>query len=407
MNPVIVIPSYWADTQNDGTIADVGVYDHACAIDADHPELENCLSSLDGVRGVVRVVVLLVSPPRCEQAARARVEEVCRRHALLNPLIIGSEEAAFVARAIRGVVPDMGGETVSLRGYGAIRNMGLVVAAVLGHDIVVFMDDDEVALTPDYLVDAVYGIGQMTRQNVPVVAKSGYFLDKNGSPFAKERNAPWYDKHWIKRHEFNAWMKNALDATRISRSSYVCGGCLAIHAEAFTRVAFDPFITRGEDLDYLFDLRMYGLEMWFDNEWRVRHLPPPTPSEPSRFLQDVYRWDYEREKLAFANRKIELNRVTVSSLMPYPGPWVSGQLPSRVLWTALFRAIGCPQHRTYFSVLTKGRKEAHAYATEMRARYLSFQTFWPRLMSELWGQRQLAALILKTGQVATEEGAAS
>lgn len=69
-------------------------------------------------------------------------------------------------------------------------------------------------------------------------------------------------------------MKKALSGTRISRSNYVCGGLMALHARAFTRVAFDPFITRGEDLDYLFNMRMFGYDVWFDNEWTVRHLPP-------------------------------------------------------------------------------------------------------------------------------------
>ncbi len=56
-------------------------------------------------------------------------------------------------------------------------------------------------------------------------------------------------------------MKKALSGTRISRSNYVCGGLMALHARAFTRVAFDPFITRGEDLDYLFNMRMFGYDV--------------------------------------------------------------------------------------------------------------------------------------------------
>lgn len=55
---------------------------------------------------------------------------------------------------------------------------------------------------------------------------------------------------------------------------HVCGGCLAVHKEAFRRLAFDPWITRGEDLDYMLDLRMYGSDIWFDNQWVLRHLPP-------------------------------------------------------------------------------------------------------------------------------------
>ena len=66
---------------------------------------------------------------------------------------------------------------------------------------------------------------------------------------------------------------------RLSRSNHTCGGCLALHKEAFKRLSFDPWIARGEDLDYMLDLRMYGSDIWFDNQWSLRHLPPETESE--------------------------------------------------------------------------------------------------------------------------------
>ena len=35
---------------------------------------------------------------------------------------------------------------------------------------------------------------------------------------------------------------------------------MALHARAFTR-GLDPFITRGEDLDYLLNMRMFGYDV--------------------------------------------------------------------------------------------------------------------------------------------------
>ena len=55
--------------------------------------------------------------------------------------------------------------------------------------------------------------------------------------------------------------------------------------------------------------------MWFDNEWAVRHLPPKVEQRAPRFMQDVYRWYYERAKLAYANSQNDLNPVTAASLM--------------------------------------------------------------------------------------------
>lgn len=397
MNPVIVIPTYWAENNEPTAIGEVGTYDHATPISKPVPELETCLDSLEQVRGVLRVIVLLVAPPNCADAARARVNGICLAHPNLNPLIIGTREAKYVENAIHVVAPKMEGETVSLRGYGAIRNMGLVVSAILGHDVVVFMDDDEVALDENFLIDAVYGLGLLTRQDLPVSAKTGYFFDRNDSCYADESATRWYDRYWTKRSEFNAWMAHAQSTTRISRSNYVCGGCFALYADAFCHVAFDPYITRGEDLDYLFNLRMNGLDVWFDNQWAVRHLPPKTPSRASRFMQDVYRWTYEVEKLDVANHRIGLHRITPDSLEPYPAPWIEPGVFKRIFLTSLLRAIAGPERSEYFYVWLHARNDARTWARRMNESYLAFQTYWPGMMAALWGNEPLTRAIVDAG----------
>ncbi|MEE1159948.1 MAG: hypothetical protein UHS51_11060 [Atopobiaceae bacterium] len=397
MNPVIIIPTYWAENDNPTSIGEVGTYDHATPISKPVPELETCLDSLEQVRGILRVVVLLVAPPNCADAARARVNGICLAHPNLNPLIIGNREAKVIENAIHVVAPKMEGETVSLRGYGAIRNMGLVVAAVLGHDVVVFMDDDEIALDENFLIDGVYGLGLLTRQDLPVSAKTGYFFDRNDSCYADESRARWCDRYWTKRSEFNDWMERAQHSTRISRSNYVCGGCFALYADAFCHVAFDPYITRGEDLDYLFNLRMNGLDVWFDNQWAVKHLPPKTPSRASRFMQDVYRWTYEVEKIDVVNHRIGLRRITADSLEPYPAPWIDQGVHKRIFLTSLLRAIAGPERSEYFHVWLHARGEAKAWARRMSESYLAFQTYWSGMMAALWCNEPIARAIVDTG----------
>ena len=398
MNPVIVIPSYWSRTGDTAQVGDVGVYDHATPISKPQPELEICLNSLEQVRGVLRVIVLVVAPPANAESARARVDGICRTHPNLNPLVIGWPESQEVIRMIEKVAPGLEGEPCSLRGYGAIRNMGLAVAAALGHDVVVFLDDDEVVLDENFLIDAVYGIGLETRQGLPIQAKTGYYLNRDDSPYARTGKPRWCDRWWSKRDEFNQWMSRAQEATRISRSNYVFGGCFALGAEAFCSVAFDPQITRGEDLDYLLNLRMYGFDVWFDNQWAVRHLPPPIPSHAARFLQNVYRWTYEVKKLEASREIINLHHVTPASLKPYPATWIDGQeLPRRIFYTSLARSIAGPERRAYLDVLLRGRRESERWATSVARGYFAFQTYWPRIMASLWDDRALAHTLLRMG----------
>ncbi len=398
MNPAIVIPTYWSDSERLGHPGSAACYDHATPIDAEHPQLEDCIASLQQVAGLGTVVVLVVAPPAIEERAVHRVHDICAAHSLPDVVLVDGFKASSIAAQFAAQVQGFG-EPVGLVGYGAVRNMGLVACCALGCDVAVFLDDDEVVLDPAFLTNAVYGLGAKPRQGLPVIAKSGYFLDRRNSALADRRKVRSCDKHWAKRAEFNSWMTQALAGPRISRSNTVCGGCFAVHAEAFTRVAFDPWITRGEDLDYLLDLKLYGMDVWFDNRWRVRHIPPRLKDTAFRFLQDVYRWTYERRKLEICNSNIDLHQISPDQLMPYPGPWIGPELPARIRKTALLRALLTHEKAAYWKVYRQGRKDAVAYAEENCAKYLRFQEVWPEIAGMSWQNEGMARLLRGEGML--------
>ncbi len=391
MNAAIVIPTYWAGENAEAYAP--GAYDHATSLNDPKPDLDACLASLEQVRNCPRIIILVVCPVSATSDVSRMVHYLCGKHEALDACIVTNVEAAQIADRVGELAPNGTGECVSLRGYGAIRNMGLACAAILGHNAVIFLDDDERAQGSDFVERALYALGQQTRQGLPILVKSGYFYNRAGSPLADTDKVGICHKWWTKRLEFNRWMKQALAGTRISRSNYVCGGCMALHARAFMRVAFDPFITRGEDLDYLFNMRMVGYDVWFDNQWSVRHLPPQIEQRSPRFMQDVYRWYYERAKLKFAACQQDLNPVTPASLMPYPGPWISDELDDRVRKTAIVRTFFTQEHRGYFRIWREGRSSAERYARENRKRYLRFQSFWPKIMNSLWCDAELSCLL--------------
>lgn len=392
MNPVIVIPSYWAGNQAE--LMSPGVYDHTSGLTDVCPELDRCLTSLEQVRKLPRVIVLLVCPASAQTRIESRVRGILDNHPSIETTLITSREASAIANRVAQIAPKVKGEVVSLRGYGAIRNMGLACAAILGHDAVVFLDDDEIVLGPDFMEKALYGLGSETRQRLPILAKTGYFYNKAGSPLADTTKKMGITcRWWTKRIEFNRWMERALKATRISRSNYVCGGCFAVHRRAFCNIAFDPYVTRGEDLDYLFNMRLVGLDVWLDNTWAVKHLPPAQTEESPRFMQNVYRWYYERAKLTAAGRRPDMNSVTPASLMPYPGPWISDGLDERVRKTALIRMLFTHEHRGYWRVWRHGITDARAYAQLHESDYVRFASFWSSIVNGLSKDAQLAALL--------------
>lgn len=399
MKPAIVIPSYWSSGERLGEAGSVACYDHATPIDSEQPQLAECLKSLEQVAGLGTVVVLVVSSPDVEERAVRRVADIVASSKLPDVVIVDSFKAAGLRDQYAHLLPAELSSGVGLVGYGAIRNLGLLCCCALGCDVAVFLDDDEIVLDPEFLAQAVYGMGAQPRNGTPVVAKSGYFLDHRNSALADRRRVRFYDRHWSKRLEFNEWMTQALAGPRISRSNTVCGGCFAVHAEAFTRVSFDAWITRGEDTDYLIDLRAYGLDVWFDNKWRVRHNPPRIADRAFRFEQDVYRWVYTRRKIEVLNTNIDLHKILPEQFMPYPGPWIGPELPVRIRKTVHLRSLFSPERRAYAKIRRTWRKDSTAYAEQNCGNYMRFQASWPQITAVAWQNEAMERMLRAEGML--------
>ena len=374
MNPVIIVPTYVSARRRREGGSLLSTYDHMTSL-SQQGELPRLLRSLVDVEGVGQIIVLVVTEPS-----------------------IGHE--------------------IGLTGYGAVRNFGFAIANVLGFDSVVFLDDDEIVEDRDFMRKAMYGLGKLTKKGIPILVKTGYYFNSEGSPLSKSQNK-WYNRFWQQGSAFNEWILKALKGPRLSRSNHVCGGCLAVHKEAFKRLSFDPWIPRGEDLDYLLNLRMYGSDIWFDNQWNLTHLPPKTESEGKRFRQDIFRWLYEYRKMEYSRTQIDLMQVKPSSLEPYPGPFLQPGIRRRVRLTAILRSFGRPDKKAYRKAAKAATGEAGTYAERNCSKYFEFQFVWPELMARLDGDQVLRAALVQSvtqryaeveapreeGRLAAQEGA--
>lgn len=172
---------------------------------------------------------------------------------------------------------------------------------------------------------------------------------------------------------------------------------MVLHADSYGSIAFDPWIARGEDLDYLINARMYGNDVWFDNQFSLLHLPPEGSQHSSRFEQDVYRWFYEVRKIEFAKTQIDLMQITPSTLDPYPGPWLDPSIHRRARFTAYLRAIGHKEHAEYFRIGNKTIKNAGEFARENCANYFELQHQWPNIVRAMWSNSALATQLGTSG----------
>ena len=395
MNPAIVIPTIFGLRKRRKTPAKspVEVYDHP-TVPGNAVELRRCLESLSNVDDLPPVILLVASQPSARLAARDTVEAVVRDFPHLDVLVVGEAEAQIIRQRLAQLGASSLEDKVSLVGYGAMRNLALVVAHVLRYDAVVFLEDDEVVRDADFMSRAVYGLGKLTRRGIPILAKTGFYYNSEGSYLSKSQDK-WYNRYWQQGKAFNAWITRAMSGPRLSRSNHVCGGCLALHREAFRRLAFDPWIPRGEDLDYLLNLRMYGSDIWFDNQWSLVHLPPDSANEGTRFRQDIYRWLYEFRKVEFSRTQIDLLPIPPSSLEPYPGPFLRPGITRRVRRTAFLRSLARPNKSAYRKAARVATREASAYAEANCGKYFELQRVWPEMMRRVEGDRMLSTALMQ------------
>ena len=381
MNPVVLIPTFVSAQRSPLSTSPLTAYDHTTPL-ANEGELPRCLNSLRKVRGLGQVIILVSAEPAVETQAVQKIRALAEEQfADLCIAVIGSPELKLVKQRMEQLGVPLQDE-VGLQGYGAIRNLGLVLANVLGFDAAVFLDDDVVVEDECFLERGMYGLGKLTRRGVPILAKTGYYLNSKGSYLSSHTNR-WYDRYWEQGEAFNECITRAMKGPRLSRSNHVCGGCLALHKEAFRRVAFDPWIPRGEDLDYMLSLRMYGSDIWFDNTWVMHHLPPQSRSEGLRFRQDIFRWLYEYRKVEYARTQIDLLHIKPQSLLPYPGPFLEPGIEKRIKRTALLRSLGRPDGKDYRQAAKAVTGKAAAYAEDHCAKYFEFQYKWPALMARM------------------------
>ena len=394
MNPLVVIPTYISARGRREGSSLTTVYDHTTPLGREG-ELPRCLKSLTRARDLGAVAILVAAEPGVEEQAAEKIRRIAAQFPQMSIMVVSSQELDIVHRRFEQLGMGRLESEVGLTGYSAVRNMGLVLANVLGFDSVVFLDDDEIVEDPDFLVKGMYGLGKLTRRGIPILAKTGYYINEEGTYHSMSQDK-WYNHYWEQGKAFNAWIDEAMAGPRLSRSNHVCGGCLAIHREAFKRLSFDPWISRGEDLDYLLNLRMYGSDIWFDNQWALRHLPPKTVNEGRRFRQDVYRWLYEFRKMEYSRTQIDLQQVKPSSLVPYPGPFLEPGIQKRIKRTAILRSLARRDKREYRKAAKAARAEAAEYASRNCAKYFEFQYVWPELMARTEGDSILRNALLRS-----------
>ena len=370
---VIIIPTYWTwNTERaDGPVETI--YDHPTPMDGEStlPRLLESLAALEGPEFSV-LILTAATHPELEQAAADRVTGLIASFRAHYPIAQATEaDAAF----IRQRHPDLS-DHVRMRGYAGVRNLQLLLPHALGTEVIVALDDDEVVAS-DYLQTALHFVGREYGDE-RVLGMAGFYLDADGGVLLPERPRTgniFLDKSTIMNDGTRGLQRSP---GRLVDTPVAFGGNMLFHRDLFTRVGFDPGITRGEDIDYLINARLAGHRFWLDKELVITHLPPEayTALPYAKLVQDVYRFVYEREKLQLAG-------IDPAQFAPYPGSFLQDDVEEQAL--AALQAEVTPEAIVRFGPPEAIVAQARRHAVGTAPRYFEFAARWADLM-EATGQ---------------------
>ena len=361
----VVIPTYWGKPE-------AGIYDHPTPLDGEStlPALLNTLVAQD-FQGDFRVLVLVSTTEKeLNETATGRVEEIIGQYSTKLDLTLADHRTArMLDRYFMGFGLDL--DFGEMQGYAAVRNMQLLFPAAQGAEIIIALDDDEL-VAADYLTRATSLMGRSI-DGEKMVALAGPYLDDSGSPYLEEpvdRTNLLLDKAILMNQ---AMRRLCEEPKRISISPIAFGGNMVFHRDMFTRIGFDPGITRGEDIDYLINAKIAGFNFFFDPDLSILHCPPRHFEGPlyARLRQDVIRFEYERVKIDFFGLSPEI-------LMPYPGALLTEGFSEIALdalrkesSTDLKARYGSPEEILEFS---------SKIAVSKPQKYQEFQSKWVKAM---------------------------
>lgn len=401
MRATIIIPTYWGRPKGEPIRKNDAVYDHPTPLD-EEGTLARAIDSISVLKNSEFSVVVLA----CSTA---------------------SDIASFVEEKVKGIVNEFRGgdfpilclshsfgeklkrylssngkgeflELVSLTGYSNIRNFCLIVSELARSEIAVLFDDDEVYEDPYYL-DKVFEDMNSSYDGKPIRALAGYYKQADGGYLLSP--GEWWMAEWPMVRTMNEAFKIIGEGDRLKRTPFVFGGNMCIHRDVYRKIAFDPNVRRGEDIDYLVNCKFYGIDFILDRELSVRHLPPKSHTPAwQHFRENIYRFVYAREKLAHEEPGPGMRQVSISELEPYPASCMGDDLEDLIFKTSVLMGLYYLEkgdQKGFNESMTNiflARHDAPPSFNPFK-RYIEYKKRWEEFMNFLAGDENLSEEFVK------------
>jgi hypothetical protein len=332
MNITMVIPSYWGRKKEKKRKPTDTIYDHPTPLN-EEGTLGRLLDSLSVLKNrVFKVVVLAVSTAiDIQSGVEQKVADIVRESSTdLDVLVFSYSHLSKIHRFLKkknktDLIP-----LLQLEGYSRVRNLCTFLPHMMGSEIAVLIDDDEIFEDPSFMDKAVEFIGK-EKHGDRVLAVAGYYINPDDDFLLNREISPWMT-YWNKIDCMNRAFKEVIaKGPRLKVTPFAFGGNLVIHRDLFTRIPFDPSVPRGEDIDFLINARMFGHKVYLDNQLAIKHAAPPKASPLWELVrEDIFRFVFERAKLRGQKGYPGLHPLQSSDLDPYPGEFLRDDLEEKI-----------------------------------------------------------------------------
>lgn len=332
MKTTMVIPSYWGRKREDRQKETDDVYDHPTPLD-EEGTLRQVLDSLPILRNknFSLVVVGAAVAPDVQREVESRISSIVKEaNPAVETFFFSYTHLDKIHRYLKEQDKEDFIPPLQLKGYPGIRNLCVFLPHLLGSEVAVLIDDDEIFEDDQFMNKALEFIGQ-EQDGKRVLAVAGYYLNPDNDYFLHKEVLPWMT-HWNKIDCMNrAFEKIISKGPRLKETPFVFGGNVVLHRDLFTCIPFDPLVGRGEDIDFLINAKMFGFSFFLDNELSIKHdAPPKTHPKWKQVREDIYRFVYERSKLLAQKPALNTVQVTAEELDPYPGEFLKDDLDERI-----------------------------------------------------------------------------
>lgn len=376
----VCIPTYW--TANSGFPVEdklTNIYDHPTPINSTGT-LERALMSLSNAEGNFNVVIIgTITEPELQNEFQTKLKKSLSTFKDLDIYYFSYNELHLFHKWLEENDKAYQKKYLNLEGYSNIRNLCLILPHILKSDLAFLVDDDEVVTDKKIIEKATDFLFQKIDDEI-VLGKGGLYVTSEEG--GQDSKFSFSDYFWPKVKTMKQALSTIDAGPRIAEAAFVLGGAMVVHRELFTKVSFDPWILRGEDIDYLINCKLHGYNFFMDKEFQILHLPPKELySKVLVMRQDIYRFTYEKEKLDYAFNHTDLKNFPVEDLDPYPGKFLRKNVNWKALGASLCQGVGKEQMRNCKTAIS----DAARYSRKNKSRWFGFQRLWPTFMEEIAG----------------------